>query len=111
MMGRISHIDLIEDPSRAAQLPARDVHGLLARLTSVQATLVAHLQSIEPDPTPSCVDDRLLTAEEVAERTHMSRDYIYRHARTLPFARRIGRAIRFSEAGLNEWLSRQHLLD
>ncbi len=49
--------------------------------------------------------ERLLTAAEVAARTGLSLDYVYRHARRWPFARKIGRASRFSESGLERWLA------
>ncbi len=49
--------------------------------------------------------ERLLTAADVAQRTGLSLDYVYRHGKRWPFARKIGRAMRFSEAGLERWLA------
>jgi predicted DNA-binding transcriptional regulator AlpA len=54
-----------------------------------------------PAPGP----ERLLTAQEVAIRTGLSVDFIYRRAKRWPFTRKIGRASRFSEAGLERWLA------
>jgi excisionase family DNA binding protein len=51
--------------------------------------------------------DRLLTAEDAAKRLGVSRRYIYIHADTYPFTRRLGpRTLRFSERGMERWLAR-----
>ena len=51
--------------------------------------------------------DRLLTVAELASRMGTSTDYIYRHAGHWPFTRRVGRSIRFSEAGYTRWIGQQ----
>lgn len=51
--------------------------------------------------------DRLLTAEQVAERLHISTDYVYRHARQYPFMIREGRNVRFSQVGLDRYLKQR----
>ena len=54
---------------------------------------------------PDSGSDRLLTAEEVAERLQRSADWVYRQAKYWPFTRRLTRrTVRFSEAGLTRWL-------
>jgi excisionase family DNA binding protein len=56
-------------------------------------------------PTPSAA----LTVDEVANRTGMSKPWIWRQARAgrLPFARRLGRRFSFEEAGLTRWLEKR----
>jgi predicted DNA-binding transcriptional regulator AlpA len=50
--------------------------------------------------------DCLLTPEVAAQRLGQTRRWLYRHAKTLPFARRLSRkALRFSERGLERWLA------
>jgi len=49
-------------------------------------------------------NDRLLTAEQAAELIACSADYLYRQAKTLPFTRRVGRMLRFSERGIMAYL-------
>lgn len=58
--------------------------------------------------------DRLLTAEQVAERMgfltddgHPDRRAIYRRAPDWPFASKVGAVWRFSERGLDRWLARR----
>ena len=48
--------------------------------------------------------DRLLTAEQAAEIMARSPDWLYRRAKTLPFVRREGRMLRFSEKGIFSYL-------
>lgn len=49
--------------------------------------------------------ERLLTPDEAAEILHVDKDWLYRHAKQLPFTRRLSRKkIRFNEAGLRRWL-------
>ena len=50
--------------------------------------------------------DRLLTPEQAASILGQNVRWLYRHAATLPFTRRISRKnLRFSEAGLRRWLA------
>jgi excisionase family DNA binding protein len=51
-------------------------------------------------------NDRSLTVEEAADRLGVSVNWLYRHAKKLPFSERISRKnLRFSEAGLRKWLA------
>lgn len=50
--------------------------------------------------------DRLLTVAEAAARLGVSKDYLYRHAKKLPFARRMGRKLLFSSEGINQYIKR-----
>ena len=49
-------------------------------------------------------NDRLLKPEEAARMLNVTPRWLYRHAKKLPFTRRLSRkALRFSEAGLLRW--------
>jgi excisionase family DNA binding protein len=48
--------------------------------------------------------DPLLTAEQAAELLACSPDYLYRRVNKLPFVRRIGKMVRFSERGIQTYL-------
>jgi predicted DNA-binding transcriptional regulator AlpA len=49
-------------------------------------------------------EDRLLTADEAAEMLAVSSDWLYRHAKKLPFTRKLGpKMLRFSHRGLAKW--------
>jgi predicted DNA-binding transcriptional regulator AlpA len=57
-----------------------------------------------PEPNGS---GELLTADDVAKRLHVSRRWVYRHARDL-FAVRLSEAkVRFTEAGIDKYLRKR----
>ena len=50
-------------------------------------------------------EERLLTVEEAAKLLHTSKDFLYRHWRQLPFARKLSRKqLRFSPTGIDEYI-------
>ena len=50
-------------------------------------------------------EDRLLEAEEASKILSVSEDWIYRHARRLPFTRKLGpKMLRFSLQGIQKWI-------
>lgn len=52
-------------------------------------------------------EDRLLTTKDIQERCQISRGYVYLLARRGEIESfRLGKAVRFSERSLNEWLER-----
>lgn len=90
-------------------LPCGTLPAFIAGLGALLARAAGRLAADVTDPQPSGSEgDRLLEAAEVATRTGMSLDWIYRNAPRLPFTRRMGsRTLRFSEAGLVRWLAQQ----
>ncbi len=50
-------------------------------------------------------EDRLLDAEEAAGLLGMSRYWLYRHAKKLPFTRKLGPNLRFSFQGIQKYLA------
>ena len=68
---------------------------LLARLLSPNGT--GRGEHAEPP-------DRRLNVQEAAEKLSVSRDWLYRHSASLPFAIRIGRGLGFSEVGIERYL-------
>ncbi len=102
-------LTVLDAPERASEVPPESVPGLLLQLASLQAVLLARLavpsNGSGHAPVPP-QDDRLLTAEEAAPILGMTPRWLYRHARHLPFARRLSRkALRFSESGLRRYMA------
>src|SRR5438445_4134007 len=93
---------------RRAFEPNRDgrVAGHARPLSALQGALTARLLvSQASDVTQAESKDRLLTSEEVAATLGVTKRWVQRRARRLPFARRISdHAIRYSECGLRRWL-------
>jgi predicted DNA-binding transcriptional regulator AlpA len=97
-------------------VPVNQIAALLASLASEQASLAAvqgvlmtrllASQSAAPDESV----DQLLTAEEVAKALGVTRRWVQRRARRLPFARRLSaHAVRYSESGLKRWMANRRL--
>jgi excisionase family DNA binding protein len=99
--------EVAQEPERAIGLPAAAATALLVQCLAVQGALVARLLALgtgagsSPDSAP---DDRLLDVTEAAARLGTSRDYLYRHARRLPFTVRVGSRLRFSSRGIDRFI-------
>jgi predicted DNA-binding transcriptional regulator AlpA len=63
-------------------------------------------EEIETLKTEVKGEDRLLDAEEAANRLSVSEDWLYRNAKKLPFIRKLGpKMLRFSSDGIQKYLS------
>ena len=80
------------------EIPA--MRGELARLDTLLVSRL--LQSA--DHAEHSQGDRLLNAKEAAAKLGLSADRLYRHSSTFPFTVRIGRQLRFSEAGIERYI-------
>ena len=88
------------------ELEPAEAPAVVTRLGAILATAGARLAAATaPSASNGNPRDCLLTAQDVHALTTMSVDWLYRHADALPFARRVGRKVLFSEAGLTKWLS------
>lgn len=89
----------IEADAMRASAPLGDtLRWVLAELVTVNGNGKA------PVPAPA----RLLTVREAAPRLGVSARWLYRHAKTLPFAKRLAdKTLRFDETGLTHWLGRR----
>ena len=61
-----------------------------------------HPVSTAPEPSVG-----LLDTNAAAQRLGMSKVWLYRNATRLPFARKVGRSLRFDAAGIDRWLARR----
>jgi predicted DNA-binding transcriptional regulator AlpA len=99
--------DLLADPERVRELPSGVAGNLHVRLLGLQQALALRALAAPgngPGAEPEAAD-RLLEVREAATRLGVSRDWLYRHARTLTFTVRLGRrAIRFSSHGLDRYI-------
>jgi predicted DNA-binding transcriptional regulator AlpA len=108
---------LLETPERASEVPVEQIPALVAEVASEQAALSAiqgvltgRLLVTPPAHDSSADTDRLLTAEAVAHLLGVTKRWVQRRARRLPFARRISvRSVRYSEAGLRRWMTNRQI--
>lgn len=108
---------LIANPSTASEVPTHQIPALVAELASEQATLsalqgalTARLLASQDTAETTESTDRLLTAEQVATILGVTKRWVERRTRRLPFARRLSaHAVRYSEAGLRRWISNRQM--
>jgi hypothetical protein len=87
----------------AESLSIEEVAAFLGELEQIRVTALARLSAPAPAPRP----DELLDVGATARRLGVSQDYLYRHQKKFPFARRIGRKLLFSSVGLEKFLVRR----
>jgi excisionase family DNA binding protein len=102
-------VTLLEEPSRATQIPREEAVALLNQLSTLQVALLraacspaapAHCDAERPS------EDLMLDVDEAAALLSVTSRWLYRHAKELPFTRPISRRIvRFSRAGILRWLA------
>jgi predicted DNA-binding transcriptional regulator AlpA len=90
----------------ARNLPAEDLPCFLGAVEEVRCTAMARLTA----PAALQRPDELLPVEPAAERLGVSVDFLYRNHSRFPFVRRIGRTLRFSSLGIDEYIRRSGAL-
>ncbi len=102
----VDHVDLadlVEDPAKVASVPPTRIPALLSQLSAVQSAMAARLVSADRGE-PMSTEDTLLTVDEAAKRLGVSKDWLFRRSRRLPFVIRLGRHLRFSSRGIERYL-------
>jgi excisionase family DNA binding protein len=82
-------------------LSRNQVAGLLHRLAAAQTRLAVVLTEANDDRP---AEDRLLDVNEAAARLGETVEWVYRRTKTLPFARRQGRHVRFSSREIDKYI-------
>ncbi len=98
---------LLSEPSRLNRLAPEQERGLLASLRAIEtAERTPDLGRASNEPVAAWGGEDLLTIDEAAAALRVSQRWLYRHARTLPFSRKLSRKVlRFSRAGIARWLA------
>ena len=87
----------------AQSIPQEELPKLLGELEEIRATGLARLASALPEVR---LPDSLLAVDEAAVRLGVSAHYLYRNHRRFPFTRRMGRSLRFSSNGIDQYIRR-----
>src|SRR5262245_53249571 len=89
------------------EVPAEDLPAVALCLAALQGRAAA--RSLEACTRIAAASSKgseaLLDVREAAARLNLSVDWLYGNAKTLPFTRRLGRAVRFDPAVLARWLA------
>lgn len=94
---------LVENPDRVIAIPHGRIPALLSQLTALQGAMAARLVAADQGPAEPA-EDVLLTVDQAATRLGVSKDWLFRRSRTLPFVVRLGRHLRFSSRGIERYL-------
>ena len=86
----------------ARRLTPEELPRLLGELEEIRVIAMTRLTT--PSAAAACADE-LLSVPEAANRLSVSPDYLYRHHKTLPFVRRMGRRLLFSSSGLDKYIA------
>lgn len=89
------------------EIPRSEIPLVLGQLETAKARLFTRLVGCAGDPEARPAEaqqDKLIDATQAGEILGVTPRWLYRHARSLPFARRLSRKVlRFSVAGLRKW--------
>jgi len=91
----------------ARTISQEELPRLLGDLEEIRATALARLAPPLPELQPP---DSLLAVGEAANRLGVSPHYLYRNHARFPFTRRIGRSLRFSTSGIEQYIRRRGVL-
>ncbi len=91
---------LLADRSRVETLEPAEARALLLEVAGLVLALAARAGD-SPDGTR---EDRLLTVAEATKRLSVSPDWLYRHAKALPFTVRGACGLRFSSHGIDRYI-------
>lgn len=97
--------ELILNPESVTAVDPNLIPAFIISLSSLQASLAAQLEASknESDKAPAN-GDRLVGIEEASQKTGLTTDWLYRHADSLPFVKRVGRSVRFSYNGMEKFI-------
>jgi hypothetical protein len=96
--------ELLEDPSRVAELPREAVLALYTRMAALQAALTAALLPPASPEKPQQDGDRFLDAAGVGTVIGKSRSWVEHNVEILPERRRVGGEGRWSEREIQGWM-------
>src|SRR5436190_23816489 len=98
--------DPLLDLEQLKNVPAEKIPAVLAQLAAAQGLLAARLLQNGGNESHHDAGERgkLLDVNEAAKRIGKSADWLYRNSEKLPFTVRVGRSVKFSEAGLEKWI-------
>ena len=94
--------DLLNDPQKILALPKEVIAELRGQITKLDTLLFSRLLTSE-QLQPGRDGDRLLTVTEAAAKLGLPKDALYRNE--YPFVVRIGSRRRFSEKGIEKFIS------
>jgi predicted DNA-binding transcriptional regulator AlpA len=100
-------MDLDDLARLVAEAPQEELPLVAGKLEEARARCWARLSS-PASPAPTVVEKNV-SVEDAATRMGISKAYVYKQAKSLPFVRRIGRRVVCSSSGLDSWIKRRRV--
>jgi excisionase family DNA binding protein len=103
-VSRAEAIHALVTAAKPDELPL--LAGELAQALTVVMARAAALATTAPSPAAKATESvGLLSVQQAAERLGVAPSWLYRHARQLPFTRKLGhRTLRFDAIVLDRWM-------
>jgi len=96
-------MDLEQALAAAATIPLPELPSFLGHLREIEATALARLHAIQ-DSRATFEPEQLLDVTEAAKRLSVSKDYLYRNWKKLPFAQKYEWGVRFRAEGIDQFI-------
>ena len=97
---------LVGDPGMLVSITPEQERAILASLRSAVVEPRSISIPIQESPATAWSEGDLLTVDEAAAVLRVTPRWLYRHAKKLPFVRKLSRkSLRFSRSGITRWLA------
>jgi hypothetical protein len=100
---QLERMDLEQALTAAATVPLSELPSFLGQLREIEATALARLHAIQ-DSRVTAAPEQLLDVTEAAKRLSVSKDYLYRNWKKLPFAQKYEWGVRFRAEGIDQFI-------
>ncbi len=94
---------LLADPTSALLVPEHLIPAAIVRLSAVQSAFACRIEAASRERSHQG-DESLLDIAQAAARLSVTEDWLYRHARRLPFTRKLDGLLRFSSRGIDRFI-------
>jgi predicted DNA-binding transcriptional regulator AlpA len=91
-------------PEDIEKVPSDQIPALLSQLAAVQGMLAARLLTDTGNGNRQPEDDELVNLKEAATMLKVSESWIYHRSKKLPFIVRLGRQIKYSKKGIQNFI-------
>ncbi len=102
-MAEPGRMNLEQALAAAATIPLPELPSFLGQLREIEATALARLHAIQ-DSRASVEPEQLIDVTEAAKRLSVSKDYLYRNWKKLPFAQKYEWGVRFRAKGVDQFI-------
>ena len=100
--------ELAQNQTAIVNLPVHAAKSLLAQVVALQTALLAECLAASHcngPPSKAPASENYLTVEEVVQRFHVSRKWLYRHKEKMPHSQPSRKVLLFPEQAIMKWFA------